>query len=80
MRYAKLVHEVDSRSNFMSDNSCPILGNDKFPVMKISEKIASLENLHHYLNVVLILEHVEKPDYARMLTDFEHFNLTFKQF
>lgn len=76
MRNAEIMHKVDGGCNLVDNGARPGFRDNKFALVKIREKVATPEQLHHDLNVVLTFEHIEKANNTGVLADLEHLDLT----
>jgi len=56
------------------------LRNREFSLLKVGEKIATIQLLHDNVDVVLILENVKQTDDMRVLAHLKNFNLTTLKF
>ena len=64
----------------MRNASGQFFADDKFAFMEEGEEVAALEHLHHDVNRVLVLEHVEELYNVGVLAQFEDLYLAFEQF
>ena len=62
----------------MRDAASSTLADREVLGMQIREEIATSKHLHDDVYVVLVLKHIVEFNYVWMLTDFQHFNLSFQ--
>ena len=78
MSDAKRVQIVDRCSQLVCNVSGKVLRDDKLTFVEEREEVTAIEDLHHDVYRVLILEDVEELYYVWMLANFEHLNLSFQ--
>lgn len=76
MHYPEAVQVVQSRRHLMCNMFGDIFFDSEAPLFQKGKEISSLEILHDYIEVVLILKDIFELDDVWVLTNLQHLNLS----